>query len=189
MEKNVIIISGHAGVGKSTLALSISRKYKMKFYTGSDFFKEIARKHGYKPVGKGWWDSREGLKFLQERKTNPEIDKEVDKKMMQKAKEGNVVVTSWTLPYLGADGIKIFIAASQEERAKRISKRDGIPISEAMEIVRERDKENKTLYKKIYNFNLGDDLDVFDLVLNTNGMSIKEVQGAIVKFLGKKTSF
>ncbi len=189
MAKNVIVISGPAGVGKSVLARLISRKYKMGVYTGSDFFKEIARKHGYRPAGKGWWDSREGLKFLQERKTNPEIDREVDKKMMQKSEEGNVVMTSWTLPYLGVDGIKIFITASQEERAKRISKRDGIPVSEALEIIKVRDKENKKLYKEIYNFNLDDDLNVFDLVLNTDGMSIEEVLDAVVRFLEKKTSF
>ena len=47
MAKNVIVISGPAGVGKSTLAHLISRKYKMKLYTGSDFFKDTAREHGY----------------------------------------------------------------------------------------------------------------------------------------------
>ena len=186
MAKNVIVISGPAGVGKSTLAHLISRKYKMKLYTGSDFFKETAREHGYNPTGRGWWDSEEGLKFLRERKVNPEIDRGVDKKMMQKAKEGNAIMTSWTLPYLGVNAIEIFITASQEERAERISKRDKISASEAFKIIKERDKENKELYKKIYGFNLGDDLDVFDLVLNTDGMSIREVKDAIVKFLEKK---
>ena len=142
MAKNVIVISGPAGVGKSTLAHLISRKYKMKLYTGSDFFKETAREHGYNPTGRGWWDSEEGLKFLRERKVNPEIDRGVDKKMMQKAKEGNAIMTSWTLPYLGVNAIEIFITASQEERAERISKRDKISASEAFKIIKERDKEN-----------------------------------------------
>lgn len=186
MEGLVIIITGPAGVGKSTLAHLLSRKYKIKFYTGSDFFTGIARKFGYNPTGKDWWDTKDGLKFLQERKTNPEIDRRVDEVMMRKVKEGNAVVTSWTLPYLGADGIKIFITASQEERAKRISKRDRISFNNALRIIKERDKENKELYKKIYNFTLGEDLAVFDFVLDTDGMPVKRVVDEIVKFIEKE---
>ncbi|MBI1978460.1 MAG: cytidylate kinase family protein [Candidatus Aenigmarchaeota archaeon] len=186
MAKNVIVISGPAGVGKSTLAMMISKKYKTKFYTGSEFFKEIARGLGYNPVGKDWWDTKEGLRFLRERGGNPEIDREVDKIMIRKVNEGNAVVTSWTLPYLGVDGVKIFITASPEERARRISRRDRIPFGKAMKIIKERDGENEELYKKIYGFDIGKDLKAFDFVLNTDRMSAKEVMNAVVEFIETK---
>src|SRR3989344_5675159 len=145
MANRVIIISGLASVGKSTLARMLSKKYKLRLYTGSDFFMEAARRHGYNPTSKGWWDTKDGISFLREREANPEIDREVDGYAMEKVREGNAVITSWTLPYLGADGIKIFITASQEERARRISKRDRITFREASEIIKERDRKNKEL--------------------------------------------
>jgi cytidylate kinase len=181
VKKLTIIISGMPGTGKTTLEHNLAKRFGLKIFTGSDVFKDTARKEGYNPDKVGWWESKEGFEFLKKRNENPEFDKEVDEVAMDVAREGNVVITSWTLPYLKVQGIKIFIIASQEERARRIAQRDGINFDEALQHIKKRDEENRKLYKKIYGFTLGKDLDVFDIVIDTDGMQAEEVERQVVE--------
>ncbi|HYO06836.1 MAG TPA: hypothetical protein VER14_07615, partial [Phototrophicaceae bacterium] len=46
-------------------------------------------------------------------------------------------------------------------------------ILEAKRIVLRRDNENKLIYKRIYNFSFGENLDVFDFALNTDLLSLE----------------
>ncbi len=184
--KSTIIFSGMAGSGKSSLARAIAAKYGLKYVCGGDILKEMAREEGYKITGNDWWESADGIKFLSQRKTNPDFDKRLDEIMLKKAKAGGAAITSWAIPWLGAPGIKIWVDVTQEVRAKRISGRDRIPYAKALELVKTRDAENISLYKKMYGYTLGKDLDVFDLVLDANVKWIEELVKEIVKFLDKK---
>jgi CMP/dCMP kinase len=58
--------------------------------------------------------------------------------------------------------------ASAENRSKRMAKRDNISIAKSLRIIRNRDAENRRIYKKIYGPRFGDNLLVFDVVLNTD---------------------
>ncbi|MBI4020275.1 MAG: cytidylate kinase family protein [Candidatus Aenigmarchaeota archaeon] len=177
--KLTIIIAGMPGSGKTTLARFIAKKYGLKYCAGSDFFKQAASRLGYSIKGAHWWDSREGLHFLKERQKDSRFDREVDRLLLEKARKGGVVMTSWTLPYLKAPGIKIWIAASQKTRAERISGRDKTSYKQALAAIRKRDKENRKLYKRLYGFTLGKDLRPFDIILETDRLSIKQTQAGI----------
>ncbi len=115
------------------------------------------------------------MKFLNMRKTNPEFDKKVDEKLKKLFLEGGKIITSYTLPWLVEDGIKIWLAGSQENSAKRMTVRDGISFEKALEIVKKRYEENKMIYKKLYGFDFGDDLTVFDIIINTDNLGADEV--------------
>ncbi len=187
--KPAIIISGFAGSGKSTLAKRLAEKLGARYVCGGDVLKEIAREEGYN-VTENWWDTKEGIEFLKKRASNHEYDRKLDAKLMKIADEGNCVITSWALPWIyKGRAIKIWLHASQEERAKRIAKRDKIPEEEARKIVRQRDKENIELYRKIYGFDLGKDLSVFDLVVDTDGKNENEVEKNVLDFLKKVLNF
>ncbi|MBI4175681.1 MAG: cytidylate kinase family protein [Candidatus Aenigmarchaeota archaeon] len=185
MAKLTIIIAGMPGTGKTTLALYLAKRFRLKYYAGSDFFKQAARRLGYTIHSHDWWDSREGVRFLKQRQKDHRFDREVDRLLLEKARKGGAVMTSWTLPYLGAPGIKIWVYASENTRARRIAKRNGIPLKEALSMVRQRDSENRRLYREVYGFVMGKDLEPFDIVLKTDGMPIKDVEREILEKISR----
>jgi CMP/dCMP kinase len=167
-----VVISGSAAVGKTTLAHALAKEFGFKLYNGGDILKEIARQQGYSVTGNDWWDSNEAIGFMKERKKNSIYDRQVDEKLTNIAKKGNVIITSHTLPWLTPEPITFWLSASPQKRSERMSKRDKISIKEALRIVRMRDRENKKIYKKIYGAKFGDGLEVFDFMFNTELLSL-----------------
>jgi cytidylate kinase len=175
-EKNIVVcISGMAGTGKSTLAKKLAKKYNLRYFSGGDALKELAKDKGYDSSSCGWWESADGLRFLEKREKNLEFDKSVDDKLLKYAQQGNVLLDSWTMPWLLKTGFKIWLVASIKKRAERLAKRDKITINEALHVLKEKEARTKTIYKKLYGFTLGEDFEPFDLVLDTDNLNAEEV--------------
>jgi cytidylate kinase len=174
-KKIVVCISGMAGTGKSTLSKKLAKKYELRYYSGGDALKALAAEEGYDSSSRGWWESPEGLSFLRKREKNLEFDKAVDDKLLEYAQQGRVLLDSWTMPWLLKKGFKIWLVASIEKRAERIAKRDKISIEEALQVLKEKEARTKAIYKKLYGFRLGEDLQPFNLVLDTDSLNAAEV--------------
>jgi len=174
-EPVVICICGMAGSGKSTVAKRLSERYGLKYHSGGDALKALAMEEGYKPLERGWWESREGMRFLEKREKDPEFDKVVDKKLLESAQQGNVILDSRTMPWLLKNGLKIWLDASIERRAKRIAKRDNTSFKEALKALKSKEEKTKNIYKKLYGFKLGEDFTPFQLILDTNNLNAEEV--------------
>lgn len=174
-KKTVICISGMAGTGKSTLSKKLAEKYKLRYFSGGDVLKELAKQEGYDVSLQGWWESPQGLNFLNERINDPKFDKAVDDKLLEYAQQGNVLLDSWTMPWLLKDGFKIWLEASFEKRAARVAVRDGMTAAEAFDVLQEKEARTKAIYKKLYGFILGEDFKPFDFVLDTDNLSADEV--------------
>jgi len=171
----IICICGMAGSGKSTLAKRLAEKYGLKYYSGGDALKALALEEGYKTFNSGWWESEEGKRFLEKRGKDSKFDKAVDKKLLELAKQGNVVLDSWTMPWLLKKGFKVWLEASPKKRAERIAIRDGISIEEAFNALRNKEEQTKAIYKKLYGFRLGEDFSPFHLILDTECLEAEEV--------------
>lgn len=181
-----IVISGWPAVGKTTIAGKLGKEFGLSMYNGGDILKMLASESGYSTERDDWWDTAEAKKFMQQRRGDSSFDKKVDRKLSEIVKKGGAVITSYTLPWLVRDDklIKLWLRGSQENRAKRMANRDGIGFAEAKRIVRLRDEENKRIYYKLYKFRFGEDLTVFDYVLNTDKLpleSLIEVSKLIVR--------
>ncbi|MEM2883843.1 MAG: cytidylate kinase family protein, partial [Nitrososphaerales archaeon] len=170
-------------VGKTTVAEALAERFGLRVYGGGDALKELAAKRGYTPKGRDWWDTAQGMRFLAERAANPEYDKEVDKMLIAELERGGVVVTSYSLPWITDLGVKIWLRGSLEKRAKRMVERDKISYEEALTIVKKRDEENRNLYLKIYGIKFGEDLSVFDLIVNTDILSRDAVVEIVATFV------
>ncbi len=168
-------MSGPPAIGKTTVAKGLAKEFNLNYLSGGDILKELASEQGFSSNGDDWWDTEDGMKFLNQRKENPEFDKKVDKKLMELFEKGDVVITSYTLPWLIDSGIKLWLNGTTENSAKRMQNRDNMDESSALEVVNKRFNENKLIYKNLYNFEFGDDLSVFDKIIETDGINAEQV--------------
>ena len=180
-----IIISGPPAIGKTTIAKGLAKEFDIEYLSGGDILKELAQEQGFQTEGDDWWDTQEGINFLDQRKKNPEFDKSVDNKLKELFSKGGIVVTSYTLPWLVEGGIKIWLDGSKENRAQRMTTRDNLSETNALEIVQKRYNENKIIYKELYGFEFGEDLSVFDKIIETDDLNVEEVL-QIAKSIGRK---
>jgi CMP/dCMP kinase len=173
-KKNMsVVISGWPAVGKTTIAENIAKTFNLKLWNGGDILKMMAFEKGYSSsLNHDWWDTDEAQNFMNTRNKDPYFDKEVDNRLIDLINNGNVVVTSYTLPWISNGTINFWLQGSVDNRAKRMAMRDNINFDDAKKIVLRRDNENRMIYKKIYNFNFGEKLDVFDFALNTDLLSL-----------------
>jgi len=178
-KKVVICVSGMTGSGKSTVAKKLAEKYRLDYVSGGNALKILAQDEGYNPDITGWWETAEGLRFLQQRMGDPAFDRRIDEKLLELAAEGNVVLDSWTMPWLLKEGFKVWLEASPKVRVKRVVNRDSISIEEAVKALKEKDEKTRQIYKSLYGFDLGRDLSPFNLVLATDELDPDEVYQAV----------
>jgi cytidylate kinase len=181
-----IVISGSPASGKTVTAQALSKLLHVPMIGGTDILKQMAMERGYKPGGEEWWDTGEGMRFLKERETNHDFDRETDRRLAEIVKKGDVVVTSYTAPWIIDSGFKVWLSATPESREKRMANRDNIEVSEAKGIIEKRDRENRKLYMELYKIDFGNDTKPFNLVIDTNNKSTEEIVRMILENARKR---
>ncbi|MEM0288494.1 MAG: AAA family ATPase [Metallosphaera sp.] len=169
----IIVVSGPSGSGKTTIARSISAKYGFKFVSGGSIFREKANLKGV-----------DILQFNKEAEKDFYIDKVIDKEILRQANEDNVVIEShiagWIL--VNKSSISIYLWAPLEERARRISKRDGITYQDALLSIIKREQSHYYRFWKYYGIDI-QDTSLYDLVINTSKLTQEGVLQLIDIFL------
>ncbi|MEK6941463.1 MAG: cytidylate kinase family protein [archaeon] len=182
----LIIVSGFAGSGKSTLAEALAVHFGLEFVHASDLLKKLKTQKVYEidvkntKAGSGFWESAKGKKYLQARQKDSSMDRALDKLLLEIAAKGNVVLDSWTMPWLCKKGFKIWLEVSAKERARRVARRDGFDEKKVLEKILERDKITTGIYKKLYGFEMGADKKVFGMIIGSDKKTSKEVFVAAV---------
>ncbi|HET7642387.1 MAG TPA: cytidylate kinase family protein [Nitrososphaeraceae archaeon] len=172
---NSIVISGWPAVGKTTIATELAREFGYKHFNGGDVLKMLASEKGYKVSGNNWWDTEDAKNFMLERESNSYFDIEVDRKLVEFVRMGKVVVTSYTLPWLVPESIKIWLKGSRSNRIKRMAKRDNLNLNQARDVIQQRDNNNVLIYHNLYGYEFGKDLSVFDFVLDTDLLDLESI--------------
>ena len=187
-----IIISGPPAIGKTTIAKGLAKEFGLTHLSGGDILKELAEEEGFETKGDDWWDTQEGIDFLSRRQENSEFDKNVDDKLKKLFSKGSVVITSYTLPWLVEGGVKIWLDGSKENSAQRMTTRDNLSKNDTLEIVQKRYNENKVIYKALYGFEFGEDLSVFDKIIETDNLNAEQVlelaKSTVREFFDTKTT-
>ncbi|MFH1751316.1 MAG: cytidylate kinase family protein [archaeon] len=186
-----VFVCGLAGSGKSNLIEKVSEKFGLRKVHTSGLLRQLKEKEmdkvdlGKLEKGTGFWESEEGKEFLKIREKDFSFDKKLDEELLKIVNKSNAVFDSWTLPWLSKNGIKIWLKASLEVRAKRISLRDKLSLEIITEKIKERQEMDVKRYFKLYGYKMGEDFKPFDLVLNTDNLNEQEVWFVVKAFLDK----
>jgi cytidylate kinase len=158
----IIAVSGLTGSGKNTLGALLARSLGYKVV--SPTFKDLAAKEGI-PL----------MDFQRKAEKDPDIDRKFDAVLREQA-SGDCVVTTWLGPWIVDADVRIRVFASDEVRAQRIAKRDGMDAAGALKHLRERDEANRRRYLKLYGIDIYDE-GRFDACLNSGIYTPEELLG------------
>lgn len=170
----IICISGLTGCGKNTVGRLVAKKLALRMVEPT--FKTIAEKSGVSL-----------LEFQKQAEEKHSIDKQFDAALLQEVGEGNCVVTTWLCPWIVKNAtLRVWLYASPQERARRITKRDSMPLSEALTHIAERDMGNRKRYLDVYGIDIFDHSG-FDLLVNTEKSRPEDSAKLIIEAAKKKT--
>lgn len=129
----VITVSGLAGSGTTTLCRKLAEHYGFKHVYAGLIFRQMAKERGM--------TLEEFQKYAE---LHPEIDREVDRRQIEAAKECNVVIEGRLAGWMvkNAD-LKIWLDAPIRVRAERVARREGITVEEAFMKIAEREMQNR----------------------------------------------
>ncbi len=187
-EDKTVIIFGFSGSGKSTVANDIAKQYGLRVIHPSGILRNLYEGKtidiGNTDYNRGFWESQEGIELFKNRlKENRPLDVVSDQILLEEVDKGNVVIDSWSLPWLTDKGVKIYLKAPLKERAKRVAKRSRIPYEKAYKIVQMKDEKTRKLFKRLYGFDIKQDYHVFDLIIDTTKLEKKQVVKELSDFL------
>ncbi|MCS7138880.1 MAG: AAA family ATPase, partial [Crenarchaeota archaeon] len=161
----IIILTGMHGVGKSTYAKPLAEEFNLEYVSTGMVFRRIAKEKGLT------------ISQLSEicMKT-PEFDREIDSMTLSLLESGGVVLDSLLAGWFARDfeSFKIFLKAPFEIRCRRIASRENRPLDEVISETISRENSEKKRFMEYYGFNI-DDLDLYDMVLDTGSLSQESV--------------
>lgn len=119
--------------------------------------------------------------FCEMAEKDDNIDRELDGRMVEMAMqtENSILGSRLAIWNMQDADLKVYLTASDEERARRITKREGGTIEEQLEITRRRDTNDTERYKRIYGID-NNDTSVADLVIDTEGKTPEEIVDIIL---------
>lgn len=176
-----ITISGRAGSGKSTVAKIMAKELSLAHYSTGDFMRELAAER-----------KMSLLELSREAEKDPSVDREIDKRTEELGRtKDNFIIDSRLAFHFIPDSIKVFLDVGLKEAARRIfhdlrpNEKENISQDETAKNIQKREFSEKQRYKQYYNLNPYDRKS-YDLVIDTTGISPKEVADSIIQFVRKK---
>lgn len=175
----IIAISGLHGTGKSTIAKLLAEKLGIIYYSTGQAFRDLAKENNM---------SLEDYTSYVEK--HPDIDKELDNKVVAMAKKGSIIIDSQLSGHIlkSIANFKIQLNCPLEVRVKRMASRDQTSYEEKLKETTMREKSELERFKNLYNIDLGDKKstkEFFDLIIDTEHLTIEEIVDKILSELNK----
>ncbi|MDR1930324.1 MAG: cytidylate kinase family protein [Treponema sp.] len=163
-----IAISGKSGCGNTTVSRIVADRLGLSFINFT--FRTLAEKRGL---------SLEEV--LKRAAADDSWDREVDDTQVRLAREspGCVLGSRLALWMLSDADLKVYLKAEPLTRARRITLREGGELQAVADFTRERDRQDRERYLRLYNID-NDDYSGADLVIDTDALTPEEIAGRII---------
>jgi len=173
----IITISGLHGTGKTEIAKLMAKSLGILYYSTGQAFRDLAKEKNM--------SLEEFTNYVE---NHPDIDKNLDNKVVSMAKKGNIIIDSQLSGYIlkSIADFRIHLTCPLDLRVKRMLERDQTSFEEKLKETILREKSELERFKKLYNIDLSDKNlinDFFDLIINTENFSIEEVLDQILSEL------
>ncbi len=169
-----IAISGKSGCGNTTVSQLVADKlgYPMINFT----FRTLSEEKGIE-----FWT------FCKMAEQSDEYDLEVDRRQVEMAMavEDCVLGSRLAIWMLKDADLKVYLTASSEERARRITEREGGSLEKRREETEIRDQRDSARYLRLYDID-NTDTSIADLVIDTSNIGAAEVADRIIEEVGKR---
>ena len=171
----IITVGGFAGSGKSTVADIVAKKLGWGRISAGDVFRKLAKE-------------KEMLleDFNEYAEEHPEIDRELDKKILKTAEEGKAIIDGRLIGLLtkknGISCITVWLDAPLEVRAKRIVKRENKDYQTVIKEIQRRETSDRQRFWDLYTIDIND-LSGYSLVIDTTYKTPEEIAAILLKKL------
>jgi cytidylate kinase len=174
----LVTISGLPGAGTSTVARRVAADLGLAHVDGGTIFRRLAADSGHTLA-----------EFGARAERVPEIDLELDRRLADRAREGDLVLESrlagWIAHNEGLDSVRVWIACAEDVRAERVAGRDRLDPEAAAAANRARQESERRRYQRYYGIDI-DDLGIYDLVLDSSSTGPDELVAAIIGRLTRR---
>ena len=164
-----IAVSGKSGCGNTTVSSMLAERlgYPMINFT----FRQMAKERNM-----DFWD------FCALANKDDNIDKELDKRQVEMAlaEENCILGSRLAIWMLKEADFKVYLLASDEERARRIALREGGSVAERLAQTQDRDAHDTERYDRIYGID-NNDTSQADLVKDTEGKTPEQIVDMIMQ--------
>ncbi len=169
--KNKITLSGFAGSGKSTVGKLIEDQLKFEFISVGNYSRAFAKQ-------------KHGMTINQFQKhciSHPELDNLIDDKFKTECNSKDNIVIDYRLGFhFIENAFNVLLKVSDQMASDRISLGNRVDEVTSAEAIKLRNEAMRTRFLKRYNVDFTDDNN-YDLVINTDNFTPKEVSQQIIK--------
>ena len=119
---------------------------------------------------------------------NPEIDLELDQRLADRVKQGEVVLESrlagWIVTIEQLPAVRVWIDADEGARARRVAARENQAPAEALVANRTREASERRRYRTYYGIDL-DDHSIYDLLIDSTATRPEAIAESIVGLVNR----
>jgi cytidylate kinase len=168
----LITVSGPPGSGTTTTAQHVAARLEVELVPGGEVFRAMAAERQLTLPEFGRYAS-----------LHPEVDAELDRRLAVRARAGNVLIESrlagWIARNEDLTAVTVFIDCASDERARRVARREGITVEQALADNTERQQVERSRYIALYGIDI-EDLSIYDLVLDSGVLAPGELADRVV---------